>query len=259
MPLKYYLDHYDDSESASCVPEAKREGFTPREFAETGYIPVFVVREGIMFDACLTIQKEKFIYDIFCRVYDLFGKECPYSKEEFSVETYNAGEAVKLSVIALPAKDLQEGNILKMVYVLDGEHVKLYFLLVRQDAEGQHIYYFDLQTGDWEAEAFAPADTEELLKLVFDILDQKSLYPHHLSARCPICNRSIRLGVTVEEWENYKRYCDEEIDLEEAIPALNAFEREFLITGMCPDCQCDVFHKEPPEDISRWEVDDTEE
>ena len=200
MPLKHYLDHYDDSESASCVPEAKEENFTPREFAETGYIPMFVVREGIMFDACLTIQKEKFIYDIFCRVYELFGEECPYSKEEFSVETYNAGEAVKLSVIALPAKDLQEGNILKMVYVLDGEHVKLYFLLVRQDAEGQHIYYFDLQSGDWEAEAIAPADTEELLKLILDILDQKQpQYPHYISARCPICNRTVKLGLTDEE------------------------------------------------------------
>ena len=253
MPLKHYLDHYDDSESASCVPQAKEENFTPREFAETGYIPMFVVREGIMFDACLTIQKEKFIYDIFCRVYDLFGKECPYSKEEFSVETYNAGEAVKLSVIALPAKDLQEGNILKMVYVLDGEHVKLYFLLVRQDAEGQHIYYFDLQTGDWEAEAIAPADTEELLKLILDILDQKQpQYPHYISARCPICGRSYKLGLTEEEREGYKRYNNDEEDLEDAIPALNAFEREFLLTGMCPECQCDVFRKKLPEDVSRW-------
>jgi len=256
MPLKHYLDHYDDSESASCVPQAKEENFTPREFAETGYIPMFVVREGIMFDACLTIQKEKFIYDIFCRVYDLFGKECPYSKEEFSVETYNAGEAVKLSVIALPAKDLQEGNILKMVYVLDGEHVKLYFLLVRQDAEGQHIYYFDLQTGDWEAEGPAPANTEELLELVLDILDQKQpQYPHYISARCPICNRAFKLGLSEEEKEGYNRYCNDDKDLEDAIPALNAFEREFLLTGMCPDCQCDVFRKEPPEDLSRWAME----
>lgn len=256
MPLKHYLDHYDDSESASCVPQAKEENFTPREFAETGYIPMFVVREGIMFDACLTIQKETFIYDIFCRVYELFGEECPYSKEEFSVETYNAGEAVKLSVIALPAKDLQEGNILKMVYVLDGEHVKLYFLLVRQDAEGQHIYYFDLQTGDWEAEGPAPANTEELLGLVLDILDQKQpLYPHYISARCPICNRAFKLGLSEEEKEGYNRYCNDDEDLEDAIPALNAFEREFLLTGMCPDCQCDVFRKEPPEDLSRWAME----
>ena len=102
MPLKHYLDHYDDSESASCVPQAKEENFTPREFAETGYIPVFVVREGIMFDACLTIQKEKFIYDIFRRVYELFGEDCPYSSEEFDLEQYEAGEQVKISVIALP-------------------------------------------------------------------------------------------------------------------------------------------------------------
>ena len=161
MPLKHYLDHYDDSESASCVPQAKEENFTPREFAETGYIPVFVSREGIMFDACLTIQKEAFIYDIFRRVYELFGEDCPYSSEEFELEQYEAGEQVKISVIALPTKDLQEGNILKMVYVLDREHVKFYFLLVRQDAEGQHIYYFDLQSGDWEAEGVAPTDTEE--------------------------------------------------------------------------------------------------
>lgn len=256
MPLDHYLDHYDDSESASCVPEAKEKNLTPREFAETGYIPVFVVREGIMFDACLTIQKEAFIYDIFRRVYELFGEDCPYSSEEFNLEQYEAGEQVKISVIALPTKDLQEGNILKMVYVLDREHVKFYFLLVRQDAEGQHIYYFDLQSGDWEAEAIAPADTEELLKLILDILDQKQPhYPHYISARCPICNRTVKLGLTDEEREGYKRYNNDEEDLEDAIPALNAFEREFLLTGMCPDCQCDVFHKELPEDVSRWEVE----
>lgn len=252
MPLNHYLDHYDDSESASCVPQAKEENITPREFAETGYIPVFVVREGIMFDACLTIQKEKFIYDIFRRVYELFGEDCPYSSEEFDLEQYEAGEQVKISVIGLPTKDLQEGNISTMVLVLDREHVKFHFLLVRQDGEEQNVYYFDLRTCDWEAEGPAPADTEELLKRILDILDQKPLYPHHLSARCPICNRYVKLGVTEEEWENYKRYCDEDIDLEDAIPALNAFEREFLHTGMCPECQCDVFRKELPEDVSRW-------
>ncbi|MBE6978457.1 MAG: hypothetical protein E7438_07515 [Ruminococcaceae bacterium] len=256
MPLKHYLDHYDDSESASCVPQAKEEKFTPREFAETGYIPMFACREGIMFDACLTIQKEKFIYDIFHRVYDLFGESCPYTKEEFSVEIYEAGEQVKISVISLPTKDLQEGNILKMLYVMDGEHVKLYFLLVRQDAEGQHIYSFDLQSGDWGAEAIAPADTEELLGVVLEILDEKtSQYPHYISARCPICNRAFKLGLTEEEREGYQRYNNDEEDLEDAIPALNAFEREFLITGMCPDCQCDVFRKEPPEDLSRWAME----
>ena len=255
MPLKHYLDHYDDSESASCVPQAKEENFSPREFAETGYIPVFASRESIIFDACLNLQKEAFIYDIFRRVYELFGEACPYSQEEFSVEIYQGGEQVKISVIHLPTKDLQEGNILKMVYVLDREHVKFHFLLVRQDAVGQVIYYFDLQTGDWEAEGPAPADPEELLGLVLEILDQKQpQYPHYISARCPICNRAFKLGLTEEEREGYKRYCDDDEDLEDAIPALNAFEREFLITGMCPDCQCDVFRKEPPEDLSRWEL-----
>ena len=46
-----------------------------------------------------------------------------------------------------------------------------------------------------------------------------------------------------------------EEDLEDAVPALNLFEREFLITGMCPDCQCSVFNKELPEDVSRWELE----
>ncbi len=256
MPINHYLDHYDDSESASCVPEAKEKNFSPREFAETGYIPTFVYRESVViFDACLYLQKEMFIYNIFCRVYELFGEACPYSPEDFSVQIYEAGEQVKMSVIGLPTKDLQEGNILKMVLVLDRVHVKFHFLLVRQDADRQCVYYFDLRTGDWEAEAVAPADTQELLKLILDILDQKPYYPRHLSARCPICNRTVKLGVTEEERENYKRYCDEDIDLEDALPALNAFEREFLNTGMCPDCQCSVFKKELPADTSRWQVE----
>ncbi len=256
MPLKHYLDHYDDSESASCVPEAQQEGYSPREFAETGYIPMFARRQGIMFDVCLNLQKERFIYDIFCRVYDLFGKECPYSKEEFSVEEYNAGESVRLFVINLPTRDLQAGNIPKMVYVLDREHVKFHFLLVLHDSQGEILYYFNLDTCDWEAEGPAPADTEELLKLIFDVLDQKQpLYSHYISFRCPICGRTVKLGLTEEEQEGYQRYINDDEDLEFAVPALNAFEREFLITGMCPDCQCDVFHKELPEDVSRWEVE----
>ena len=60
------------------------------------------------------------------------------------------------------------------------------------------------------------------------------------------------LGLTEEEREGYQRYNNDEEDLEDAIPALNAFEREFLITGMCAECQCDVFRKELPEDVSRW-------
>ena len=140
-----------------------------------------------------------------------------------------------------------------MVYILDGEHVKFHFLLVCQDAVGQVIYYFNLQTGDWEPEALALADRSELLKLILDILDQKQpQYPHYISARCPICNRTVKLGLTDEEREGYKRYNNDEEDLEDAIPALNAFEREFLITGMCVECQCDVFRKELPEDVSRW-------
>lgn len=36
MPLNHYLEHYDDSESASCVSEIKQEGYTPRAFLITG-------------------------------------------------------------------------------------------------------------------------------------------------------------------------------------------------------------------------------
>ena len=140
--------------------------------------------------------------------------------------------------------------------VLDREHVKFHFLLVRQEAEGQHIYYFNLQSGEWTGEAVAPADRSELLGLVLEILDQKQAqYSYYISARCPLCNRVFKLGLTEEEREGYKRYCDDDEDLEEAIPALNAFEREFLISGMCPDCQCEVFRKELPEDVSRWELE----
>lgn len=253
MPLKHYLDHYDDSESASCVAEVKAEGFSPREFAETGYIPMFVYRESIMFDVCLTIQKETFIYDIFCRVYDLFGETCPYSKDSFSVESYSAGEAVKISVIGLPSKELRDGNILKIVYILDREHVKFHFLLVRYEEEMQNIYDFDLDTAKWSEEGPAPADTEELVKRIFDILDEKQpQYPRRISGRCPICGRDVHLGLTEEEYEGYQKFQSGGEDLEEAIPDLNAFEREFMITGMCVDCQCSVFRKEPPADTSRW-------
>lgn len=255
MPLKHYLDHYDDSVSVSGVPEAKESDLTPRAYAEYGYIPMFMSEQGVMFDACLTIQKEAFIYDIFCRVFDLYGEVCPYAQEDFSVEQYTAGEEVKISVIGLPTKNLQKEDILKMVYVMDGEHVKFHFLAVRQDAEGPYIYYFNLETCDWEAEAFAPADTEELLKLVFDILDQKQpLYPRCITGHCPICGAEVKLGVTEEEVEGFRQFQEEDADLEEVLPDFGPFEREFLLTGMCPNCQCNVFHTKPPEDMSRWDI-----
>lgn len=71
-----------------------------------------------------------------------------------------------------------------------------------------------------------------------------SQWPFSL-ANCPICGKQTKgLGLTEEELEGYHKFRGEDADLEDDIPNLNAFERAFLIAGMCPDCQCRAFRKE---------------
>lgn len=255
MYTKHYLHYYNDTESASCVPEAKENNFTPREFAESGYIPAFVIGNTEVFIHCLEAQSEGFAYDIFCRAYTLFEEPCPFTKEQFSVEEYSCGEDIQLKVIDLSKTEVPAGSFLQIVIIMDTKNTELYFLTVQKgEGEQNAIYSFDIYHHQWKEEAVAPTDLEELLGLILLLTVDKNnpKFQHYISARCPMCNRAFKLGLTEEEMAGYRKFQSGDEDVEDAVPGLNAFEREFLMTGMCPDCQSAVFRTELPKDLSRW-------
>ena len=74
----------------------------------------------------------------------------------------------------------------------------------------------------------------------------------YLVGNCAVCGRKMGLGLTEAEIEGYQRYVNDDEDLEDALPKLNLFEREFILSGMCPDCQSNFFRKPLPQDMSRW-------
>lgn len=62
---------------------------------------------------------------------------------------------------------------------------------------------------------------------------------------CPICGKTHTVSVDFEE------YCSWAFDGElaqNAFPTMSATDREKLISGMCEDCQNDIFGGEDDED-----------
>ena len=249
MYEEHYLNYFDDAAIAECVAEAKENGFTARAFAETGYIPTFLVSEPEVFYSCLETQEAAFGYDIFCRAYALYEENCPFAGTAFSVTRYSYGEVVQMHVIQLPPA--KEGDFQQLAIILDLEKTELYFLAVQKGEAGQQpIYSFNIYNQTWTVEGDAPADDDQLLDACISLTVEKERPKYqYISKNCPLCGAAVRLGLTEEEMEEYNR-----TQSGDDIPALNAFEREFLITGMCPDCQCTVFKKEPPADLGRWQV-----
>ena len=74
----------------------------------------------------------------------------------------------------------------------------------------------------------------------------------YISEKCPMCQQTFSLGLLPDELEEYRKFTEEDEDIQDVLPQLNLFEREFLITGMCPECQANLFGKELPDDLSRW-------
>ena len=55
---------------------------------------------------------------------------------------------------------------------------------------------------------------------------------------CPICGKEQLIEVQFEDW---MRYQEEDILVQEAFPYLDADEREALMTGICPVCWDEMF------------------
>lgn len=65
---------------------------------------------------------------------------------------------------------------------------------------------------------------------------------------CPFCRKQSSLEVdddAYDRWQNGENVI-------KAFPKLNAFEREFLITRVCYECQEKIFHCPKPGNEAEW-------
>lgn len=76
-----------------------------------------------------------------------------------------------------------------------------------------------------------------------------------VSATCPVCYRKWSIRLTESEYAHYEIALEED-DIPDGIGALTLFEKEFFISGMCPECQARVFKKECPSLTGRWLVEE---
>ena len=56
--------------------------------------------------------------------------------------------------------------------------------------------------------------------------------------KCMMCGKTHQMEVTEEQFDTW-RYGDGPI--QDRLPGLNPLEREFLMTGYCPECQAMLF------------------
>lgn len=62
----------------------------------------------------------------------------------------------------------------------------------------------------------------------------------YISKQCPLCNRTMALQLTDEE---YTKYFDlvGTVFIQDIFPNMDKVEREFLISGYCVECQNLIF------------------
>ncbi|MBQ4066754.1 MAG: hypothetical protein IJD22_03815 [Clostridia bacterium] len=253
---KPYLELYDDSEIIEMMERSKEAELTAREFAELVYIPWMLTDTPEVFLCCLEEQGGSFLLDVFHRSYEIYGESLPYTAEQFSSAEYKLGENVFIEILELPRPVFVNCGFLQIVLVADfgGDELKLYLMGVEKGQnEELLIRSMDLETFEWRVEGPAPTDAQKLADLAVELtVNRKHSYSHYVKCRCPLCQKTYSLGLTADEAEGYKEFRSEDAELEDVIPALNTFEREFLMTGMCPECQSSVFRKELPANTDRW-------
>ena len=257
MYTEHYLNYYNDHEFAGMIQQARECAITARLFAEQFYLPVMLSEDATVFLGCLDTQKGDFLCSVFHRTYELYGEECPFSETDFSVEEFPYGEFANVLVMQLPLQNIQVGNTLQIILILDAQTETTFWVSIEKGKDGHDwIETLDLDSFDWTREVPVPQTWDELQERVLELTVKKERARYHyIPSTCPLCGRIIQLGLLETELEGYGHCQAGDEDLEDALPALNAFEREFLITGMCPDCQCDVFQQELPEDTRRWSLE----
>lgn len=71
-------------------------------------------------------------------------------------------------------------------------------------------------------------------------------YVSHIMNRCPMCGKVTYLGLSEDQAAEFDHYVaaekvGERLLIQDALPSFDAFEREFVKTGYCPDCQKMLF------------------
>ena len=61
---------------------------------------------------------------------------------------------------------------------------------------------------------------------------------------CPMCGKSAFLRINSDQEKEFKSYACYGGLIQEKLKSFNDFEREFVKTGYCPECQENLFMKE---------------
>ncbi len=60
--------------------------------------------------------------------------------------------------------------------------------------------------------------------------------------RCPVCGRYLYLKLSKQQNEEYSYYCCYGGPIQSKLKSFNKFEREFVKSEYCPECQEAIFH-----------------
>jgi len=73
--------------------------------------------------------------------------------------------------------------------------------------------------------------------------------------KCPSCRKDSALILSKEQADLYEEYLEDNKLIQDVFPELDVFKREFLITGYCIICQCRIFGKKLPSDLTGWKFE----
>lgn len=59
------------------------------------------------------------------------------------------------------------------------------------------------------------------------------LYPIEVECECPFCGRS---SIVIVDFDDFQRWLNKEVSIQDAFPYISAKNRERLISGICPSC-----------------------
>lgn len=70
--------------------------------------------------------------------------------------------------------------------------------------------------------------------------------------KCPECGQRWTITLTNDQERRFFEYRnDKELMIQQVFPDLNAVEREFLKTGLCPECQEEIFGNSKTDKIKK--------
>lgn len=252
--ISHYLEKYDDSSIAKLVPDTKKKGISAREFAEMLYLPFMIADEALLLFSMLeALSMGRVIFDLYRRVWELYGEKFPFSEDDFSGIAFNYNENVRAVVLNLPDKDIKPGDFLKIFFITEKTSEDIHIAVVEQGEDRfNYVSVFDMMNLIFTRTAVAPRDFEALKDIVAECtFDKSENRCHNIEKQCPICHEYSSIELSNDEMTAYSKASDENGSLEEALPELDEFMIEFLRTGMCIMCQGVHFGKPLP-DYAKW-------